>query len=403
MQQFTYEARDTSGQLIKAQVEAASIGEAAKLLTSKQLFPLAITPFKSGFLGSFSLDSLSTISTKDRVLFTRQLATLVKAGLPIAKSLDLLQKQISNPKMLKLVKKISSSVQSGLPLSQALKEHPTVFGTIYISLVEAGEASGNLDETLAQLATQEEKTAAINSKIKSAFTYPIVVLVVLVAVFVMMIVLVLPQVAGMYKDLKQPLPPLTKVLLAMAHAFTKYYYLFFLALGGIAYAVRAYFLTKKGKYILDTAKISVPIVKTLVMKLYMSRFARTLGSLVASGVPVLQALSITSRSMNNIRLEDAVNDVTEQVKSGVAMSIPITNNPMFLTLVGQMIGVGEQTGTLGDSLNKVATYYEDEVDEAVKNISTLIEPATMVILGGLVAFLIAAVLLPIYGLVSSIH
>lgn len=402
MQQFTYEAKDASGQIIKAKVEAATISDAAKLLTSKQLFPLSIAPLSSGFLGGFSLDSLSRISGKDRVLFTRQLATLVKAGLPIAKSLELLQKQISNPKMLKLVKEISSSVQGGLPLSQALREHPLIFGTIYISLVEAGEASGNLDETLAQLANQEEKTQAINSKIKSAFTYPIVVLVVLIAVFIMMIVLVLPQVGKMYTDLKQPLPPLTQALLQIANLFTKYYYLFILAGGGILYAIRAFLLTPKGKYQLDTAKISLPVVKVLVMKLYMSRFARTLGSLVASGVPVLQALNITSRAMNNVRLEAAVNEVTEQVKSGVAMSIPISNNPMFLTLVGQMIGVGEQTGTLGDSLNKVATYYEDEVDEAVKNISTLIEPATMVILGGLVAFLIAAVLLPIYGLVTSI-
>jgi type IV pilus assembly protein PilC len=255
---------------------------------------------------------------------------------------------------------------------------------------------------LAQLANQEEKTAAINSKIKSAFTYPIVVLVVLLAVFVMMIVLVLPQVANMYKDLKTPLPPLTQALLAIANTFKKFYYLFFLAFAGIAYGVRAFILTPRGKYLTDTAKIRVPVVKVLVMKLYMSRFSRTLGSLVASGVPVLQALNITSRSMNNVRMETAVNEVTEQVKSGVAMSVPISDNPMFLTLVGQMIGVGEQTGTLGDSLNKVASYYEDEVDEAVKNISTLIEPATMVVLGGLVAFLIAAVLLPIYGLVSSI-
>jgi type IV pilus assembly protein PilC len=398
MQSFIYEAKDASGQLVKAQVEAVTIRDAAKLLTSKQLFPLSITPLKSGP----SLDSLNRISNKDKVLFTRQLATLVKAGLPIAKSLELLQQQITNPKMLKLVKEISSGVQSGYPLSQALKDHPKIFGTIYISLVEAGEASGNLDETLAQLANQEEKTAAINSKIKSAFTYPIVVLVVLLAVFVMMIVLVLPQVANMYKDLKTPLPPLTQALLAIANTFKKFYYLFFLAFAGIAYGVRAFILTPRGKYLTDTAKIRVPVVKVLVMKLYMSRFSRTLGSLVASGVPVLQALNITSRSMNNVRMETAVNEVTEQVKSGVAMSVPISDNPMFLTLVGQMIGVGEQTGTLGDSLNKVASYYEDEVDEAVKNISTLIEPATMVVLGGLVAFLIAAVLLPIYGLVSSI-
>lgn len=403
MQTYTYSAKDKNQQTIKADVEAASVSEAAKLLTSKELFPLSIVEKGRGPLGSLSLNSLSRIGTKDKVLFTRQLATLVKAGLPLAQALRILRGQISNKKLLALTNHISTDVEGGMQLSQALSAYPKVFGTIYLSMVQAGEVSGTLDETLLRLAAQEEKTAAINAKIRSAFTYPIVVLVVLIAVMILMITLVLPQVGGMYKDLKQPLPPLTQLLLGVSQAFSNFWYLFLLGLAGLVYAARVWLLSPNGRHSVDKAKISVPVISVLILKLYMSRMTRTLGSLVATGVPVLQALDITSKSMNNSILEGAIKDVAEKVRAGIAMSQPISENPVFLPMVGQMIAVGEQTGTLGDSLNKIAGYYEDEVDEAVTNISTLIEPMTMVVLGGMVAFLIAAVLLPIYGLVTKIH
>jgi len=403
MQIYTYSAKDKNQQIIKADVEAASVAEAAKLLTSKELFPLSIEEKGSGAFGGLTLDSLSHIGTKDKVLFTRQLATLVKAGLPLAQALRILRGQISNKKLLALTNHLSTDVEGGMQLSQALSAYPRVFGTIYLSMVQAGEVSGTLDETLIRLAAQEEKTAAINSKIRSAFTYPVVVLVVLIAVMILMITLVLPQVGGMYADLKQPLPPLTQGLLGLSHAFTKFWYLFLLALAAGVYGTRVWLLSPNGRHAVDKAKISVPVISVLVLKLYMSRMSRTLGSLITTGVPVLQALEITSKSMNNSILEAAIKDVAEKVRAGIAMSQPISENPVFLPMVGQMIAVGEQTGTLGDSLNKIASYYEDEVDEAVKNISTLIEPITMVVLGGMVAFLIAAVLLPIYGLVSKIN
>lgn len=403
MQTFIYQAKDNKGQIIKAEVEATTVSEAAKLLVAKQLFPLSIEPRKTDGLGGLSLQSLRRISAKDRVLFTRQLSTLVKAGLPLAQALRILTKQIDNPKLLRLVNKVSASVEGGTTLSESLKQYPDIFSTIYISMVQAGEASGSLDETLLRLADQEEKNQAINSKIRGAFTYPVVVLVVLIAVMILMITMVLPQVGKMYTDLNQQLPTMTQILLGISAAFKKFWYLFFLALVGAAYGVRLYFKTPAGRSQLDGWKFKIPGFSVLLEKMYMSRFASTLGSLVASGVPVLQALDITSKSVNNVHLEAAIKDVAAKVKSGVAMSVPVSESPLFLPLVGQMIAVGEQTGTIGDTLAKLASYYEDEVDEAVKNISTLIEPATMVLLGGMVAFLIAAVLMPIYGLVSKIH
>lgn len=404
MQQFTYSAKDASGRLIKAEVEAANASEAAKLLTSKQLFPLSIEVRKQNtFNIEGGLSLLQRISSKDKVIFTRQLATLVKAGLPLAKALRVLQEQIENPKMLRLVRSVSASVEGGTTLSQSLAHYPDVFSPIYIAMVEAGEVSGNLEETLIRLANQEEKTQAINAKIKGAFTYPVVVLGVLIAVMVLMITLVLPQVGQMYLDLKKPLPITTQILLAISAVFTRFWYLFVLLAIGLVYWARLYLRSSQGRSQLDRLKFNIPLFSGLLKKLYMARFARTMGSLVASGVPILQALSIASKSMNNIHLEAAIKEVAGKVKAGTTMSQPLTQHPLFLPLLGQMLAVGEQTGTIGESLEKVATYYEDEVDEAVKNISTLIEPATMIVLGGMVAFLIASVLLPIYGLVSSVR
>jgi type IV pilus assembly protein PilC len=280
---------------------------------------------------------------------------------------------------------------------------PEVFSTIYISMVEAGEITGNLDETLVRLSAQEEKAQALTTKIRGAFTYPVVVLAVLVGVMILMVTLVLPQVGKMYIDLRKPLPFSTQILLAISAALTRFWYLFLLALAGGIYALRAYILTPDGRSKLDRLKFNIPLFSPLMKKMYMARFARTLGSLVNSGVPLLQALAVTARSMNNVHLEAAVMEVADKVKSGAALSKPTGESLLFLPLVSQMLAVGEETGTVGDSLEKVAVYYEEEVDQTVANISQLIEPMTMVVLGGMVAFLIASVLLPIYGLVSSVR
>lgn len=402
MQQFIYTAKDANGKIIKAEVEAASVEEAAKLLKAKDLFPLSIDIARKNTFSLSSIELLNRIKTKDKVILTRQLSTLVKAGLPLAKALRVLTEQIENPKLLRIVRAISNSVEGGTSLSQALAQYPAVFSPIYISMVEAGEITGNLDETLLRLSAQEEKAQAITTKIRSAFTYPIVVLVVLFAVMTLMITIVLPQVGKMYTDLNKPLPFSTQILLAISSFTTRFWYLIiaFFLIG--LYALRAYMLTPAGKSAFDRLKLNVPLFSPLLTKMYMARFARTLGSLVTSGVPVLQGLNVTSRAMNNVHLERAVAAAAEKVKAGAALSQATADNPYFMPLLGQMLAVGEETGTIGESLEKVASYYEDEVDETVRNISQLIEPATMVVLGGMVAFLIASVLLPIYGLVSNV-
>ncbi len=402
MQQFTYTAKDPTGQLIHADVDATDEKEAVKLITAKQLFPLEVNQKAGALHISFIEKFTHRISVKEKVVFTRQLATMVKAGLPIAKALRLLQEQVTNPKLKEVVQSLSANIEGGTSLSQAFRQYIDLFGPIYISMVEAGEASGNLDDVLLKLADQEEKSAAIRSKIRGALTYPVVVLVVLMLVAVLMLTMVLPQVGKMYTDLHQSLPLFTKIMLGTSHLVTKFWYLFILLLIGAGYGLRMYLKSPPGVAQVDSIKVSAPVFGSLMQKLYMARFARTLGSLIASGVPIIQALTIVAQSMNNVHMEEEVTKIADRVKSGVAMSQLVGQSHWFLPLVSQMLSVGEQTGTLGDSLEKVASYYEDEVDQAVKNISTLIEPATMIVLGGLVAFLIAAVLLPIYGLVSKV-
>lgn len=402
MQQFVYTAKDPTGKIVKAEVEALSISEASKLLVSRKLFPLTITVRKEGILaGNFS--QLQRITSKDKTLFTRQLATLVKAGLPLARAIHILTEQTGNPKMLRIVTEVGTSIEGGSTLAQALARYPDVFPPIYISMIEAGEVSGDLEETLLRLALQEEKAHEISSKIRGALTYPIVVFVVLIAVMVLMITVVLPQVGKMYTDLNKPLPGMTQALLGVSAFISRFWYLFVALLVGSGFGLRQYLTTSAGRDALDGLKLRIPFISILLQKMYMARFARTLGSLVSSGVPLLQALAITGKAISNSVLEREVTHIAGLVKAGAALSKPVSESENFLPLVSQMISVGEQTGTLGDSLAKAASYYEEEVDDTVKNISTLIEPATMIILGVMVAFLIASVLLPIYGLVSSVR
>lgn len=406
MKEYLYTAKDSEGQVVKAKVEASSTEAAAKLLMERKLFPIDIRePSQAGLsarISEFTQD-VRKVSSKDRVVFTRQMATLIKAGLPLAKALQIMVDQIDNVQLRKTVLGISNSVQGGNTLAKSMAEYPDVFNMIYISMVEAGEMGGNLDDTMLRLADQEEKSQEIRSKVRSALTYPVVVLVVLVAVTVLMITLVIPQVANMYAELNQPLPFLTNILMSISEFLRRFWYLALLMLAAAFFAVRLYIKTDNGRQHFDHFKLTVPIFSIIIKKVYMARFTRTMSSLVNSGVSVLQALKITSTAINNVHLEKAIEQVAVRVKAGDPISKPVTNNPMFLPLVGQMIEVGEQTGSMGDSMDKVANYFEAEVDQAMDTISTLIEPATMVILGLMVAFLIGAVLLPIYGLVSNIR
>ena len=296
---------------------------------------------------------------------------------------------------------IVGSVESGVSLSQSFAKHPKVFSSIYVSLVAAGEASGSLDKTLERIANQQEKDAAIASKVRGALVYPVIVLGVIIAVLVFMLTTVLPQVGGLYKDLGKELPILTRILLAISNFIINFWYITVAGAVGAAFAFRTYIATPGGRAVFDDFKLKVPIFGRIFRKVYMARFSRTLGTMLASGIPMLEALRIVQHSVGNVHVEQTVERTINGVKGGKALSATLEGEDTFLTLVPQMIRIGEQSGAIDSMLDRVATYYENEVDEEVKNISTTIEPLLMVVLGVTVGGVIAAILLPVYSLVGS--
>jgi type IV pilus assembly protein PilC len=398
---FEYTAhRNDTDEVVKAEVQAENERAAAKLLMAQGLFPISIDDkAKKGLLAKTGLGT--HVSAKDRVIFTRQLSTLINAGLPLTQSLRTVTDQIANKALQDVVVNVLTSVEGGVSLSQAFAQHPRVFSDIYVSLVAAGEASGSLDKALERIASQQEKDAAILSKIRGALIYPIIVLLVIIAVLVFMLTTVLPQVGGLYKDLHKDLPVLTQVLLAISTFITKFWYLTLIGVGGLAFAMRSYIKTDKGREMADSFKMNMPLFGKIFRKVYMARFARTLGTMLQSGIPMLEALRIVRDAIANVHVEHTIEKSMQGVKGGKALSSTLEDQETFLKLVPQMIKIGEQSGAIDSMLDRVATYYENEVDEEIKNISTTIEPLLMVVLGVTVGGVIAAILLPVYSLVGS--
>lgn len=401
MIEFAYTAKDQrSNKVVKGKISADNEMAAAGILNAKSLYPIKIVRASNDNIFS-SISLFNRVSAKNRVIFTRQLATLVKAGLPITQALNTSIEQVSDKNFKAILEKIAASVEGGASLADSFAQYPKIFNKVYVSLVHAGEESGTLDQTLLRLADQQEKEQQIVSKIRGALIYPALVLVTILAVLAFMLVSVMPQIEGLYKELNKPLPIITQVTLTLSQFSIRYWWLTIIIILAIIFGIRAYIRSPNGRRTWDKFKMSTPIFGTLFKKMYMARFARTLGSLVNSGVPLLESLNISANAMNNVILQAIVIKASEEVKTGKSLSSSLSKNDYFLKLVPQMIKVGEESGTLGDMLDKVASFYEDEVDQAVKNISTIIEPVLMIVLGGMVFFIIIAILYPIYSLVGG--
>ncbi|MGH7486837.1 MAG: type II secretion system F family protein, partial [bacterium] len=388
-----------------AEVDAANTKAAAALLHERNLFPITITDKSVSKASSFDIiDAFKNrIPAKERVLFSRQLATLINSGLPVSQSLASLVDQSQNKALKAVVADVQQTVEGGSTLAKALERHPHVFSPVYTYLVAAGESSGTLDAALNRLANQQEKDQKIVSKIRGAMIYPAIVLAVIIGVLALMLVAVVPEVAGVYKSLGKPTPFVTQVLLALSNFTKHFWWLVLILLAAAAFVIRNFFRTEAGRALRDRAVFEIPIVKQLVSKLYMARFARTQETLVASGVPVIEALGISRNTINNSLVEADVDKAIEKVKAGIALSVPLSESKYFPVLVPQLLKVGEQTGNVEQMLGKLADHFEDEVDEMVNNLSTLIEPVLMIVLGVLVGGMIAAVLGPIYGLIGAVQ
>ena len=402
MKKYNYEARDSaSNKIVKSVVQADSENAAAKLLTAQGFVPLKIElqDDKANFFARFS----GRITTKDKVVFTRQLATLIGAGLPLAQSLRTVQEQTTNKRMQEIVQEIISDVEGGKSLSDSFAKHPEAFNKVYVALVSAGETSGTMDDSLKRLAAQQEKEAAMMSKIRGAMMYPSIVLVVIILVIGFMLFTVVPQVEGLYRDLNKGLPFVTLMMIKTANFFSSLWWLVILAMIIGGYFLAQYLKTEQGIRTKDIFKLNVPLFKGMFRKMYMARFARTSQVLLRTGVPMLDMLRITADAVNNVIISESILRASDKVKGGKALSASLSNEDYFLAMVPQMIKIGEQSGKIDEMMGKTAQVYEDELDEEIHALSTAIEPVLMVFLAIVAGTMVSAILLPIYGLVGNIN
>ncbi len=402
MQTFNYTAKNPdTGEIVKSQVKAQNERQAGKMLLDQGLIApeLKLVDESGGIRGLFG----NRVTAKTRLVFTRQLATLVGAGLPVAQAMRTVYEQTSAKPMKKVVNDLVTSIESGKSMHASFAQHPEVFNGLYLSLIEAGEASGTLDTALVKIADQEEKDAEMLSKIKGAFTYPAIVLVVIIAVIGFMMFQVVPQVETLYEDMNLDLPLLTKILVGVTNFTLRYWWAVILALGFVIFFTAQYFRTERGIATKDTFKLNMPVFGGMFRKLYMARFMRTGETLLSSGVPMLDALDISSTAVNNVIVGKVIQGAAEKVKGGKSLSESVTDQPYVIELVPQMIKIGEQSGKIDEMMGKTAKIFEEELDAQIKTLQTLIEPVMMVVLAGVAGVLVGGVLMPIYQMVGNVR
>lgn len=400
MKKYIYKATEKdSKKQVSGTIQAESEKAAGKLLIEQGYVPDKIVEEDKN---SIVAKIKNRVSSKDRIIFTRQFATLIGAGLPMARSLRTAAEQSSSPAMKAVVEEITAAVESGKSLSDALAQHPEVFNDVYLSLVAAGEMSGTLDTALARLAAQDEKDASMISKIRGAMVYPAIIFVVIIVVLAFMMIEVVPEVRKLYEDMGKELPAITAFLVKISDFFAHQWWIVLIVMAVIVYALNVYRKSKSGKKTFALVKLNVPLFKGLFQRLYMNRFARTMEMLLGTGVSMLDAMHISARATSNYYMEEQLINASEKVKAGKPLSEAISDLDYMLPLVPQMVNIGEQSGKIDEMIGKAAEVYENELDEKIANISTMIEPVLMVIMAGLIGVVIAGTLLPIYSLVSAI-
>jgi type IV pilus assembly protein PilC len=396
---FQYTAKNGQGGTTKGIVQAETEGAAAKLLLAQGLTPIDIALKAEGnrLLTRFS----SRVKTKDRIIFTRQLSTLLNAGLPLTQSLHTVAEQTESKQLTLVVNEVIGTVEGGTSLSESLAKHPKVFNDVYIALVAAGETSGTLDQALERIADQQEKDADMISKVRGALVYPIIVTFVIAAVVIFLLTTVVPQIQLLYRDFNKELPFLTAVLIGFANILINYWWLIILILIAGGFFLSRWLKTSSGIDLADRFKLNIPLFGDLFTKLYMARFSRTGQTLVASGVQLIEMLNITSRAVDNVHVARAINRASKKVQGGKALSDSLKAEEVFVPLVPQMLKVGEQSGSIDKMMGKSADYFETELDNKIKTISTTIEPVLMVVLAIVVGGIVLAILVPVYGLASE--
>ncbi len=404
MATFVYTGRSLAGEVRKGELEAASLAQATAALRRQQVIPSTLTQKKSFFatLNEIKIPGLGVrIKNKDLVVFSRQFATMIDAGLPLVQCLDILASQQDNAEFKKVLLDVKGSVEGGSTFADALSKHPKVFDDLFVNLIAAGEVGGILDVILNRLSAFLEKAEKLKGKVKGAMTYPVVVIIIACLVVTGLLVWIVPIFEDMFAGFGSALPLPTQIVVMMSDFIKNYWYVIIGVIIGTVVGLNRAYQTKKGRWIIDTIFLKLPIFGDLVRKTAVARFTRTLGTMLSSGVPILEGLEVVSKTSGNVVIEDAVMKARTSLSQGKTLADPLMETNVFPGMVTQMIAVGEATGALDTMLSKIADFYEDEVDAAVDALTSMIEPLLMVFLGVVVGGLVIALYLPIFQLAGA--
>ena len=402
MSTFSYKAVDQRGAQTVGKIDGDNKAAVAATLRNQGFTVLDLNEVKQGW---GQIDIGGRIKPKDLTVFSRQFATMVNSGLSMLRCLYVLEEQTPNKKLARVIGDIRADVEAGISLSDALEKHPRVFSRLYVSMVRAGELGGILDEVLNRLAAQLEKEDSIRRAVKSAMVYPILIGSFAILVLFGMVLFLIPIFAGMYKELGDAkLPMLTRIMVMFSDLLRSWYGLIFLAaIIFIVWGLRRLKRTDRGRETWDRMKLRIPMgIGQIIRKLAVARFSRTLGTLISSGVPILQAIEITGQAAGNAVIENAMVQVQQSVKEGQSITKPLENVSVFPAMVTQMISVGEETGSLDAMLGKIADFYEDEVNASIKSLTSILEPILMLGVGGIVGVVVISMYLPIFNMMNIV-
>jgi type IV pilus assembly protein PilC len=397
---FIWKGRTLAGEAQTGEIEVGGQEEALELLRKKRILVTSLRP-KSGGVSMPKLGG-SGVGTKDLAIFTRQFATMISAGLPLVQCLDILAKQSSKPSFAKVISDTTREVEAGSTLADALGKHKNVFDDLFRNMIAAGEAGGVLDEILMRLATYIEKADALKRKVQGALVYPAVVLTVALAATSFMLIFIIPTFAKMFTDFGGELPLPTKIVLILSDLLVGWWWAGLLGIVAMVLVVQRYYATEVGQRQIDGMMIRMPVIGDVLLKGAVARFTRTLGTLIASGVPILGGLEITARTAGNKVIAEAIMNARASIREGETVSAPLKTSGVFPPMVTQMIAVGEQTGALDEMLTKIAVFYEAEVDTAVETLTSIIEPVMIVVMGGIVGGMVVAMYLPMFKLINVV-
>lgn len=409
MPTYVVRARDSKGNPRREKITASSPVEARTALREKGLFVQELTEDRGlvDKLSNFDLKdvqtALTSVTVKDKAIFSRQFAVLINAGVALVRGLGVLSDQCPNPKLKKALQEVSADVQQGTNLSDAMRKHPNCFDGLYVSMVQAGEVGGVLDEVMNRLAKLLEDVARLQNQIKSALTYPVAVGFIAVSIFLGMCIFLLPIFANIFAELDAELPPFTAFMIGISNFLRSPYVLILVvAIVVLVFAYTQYYRTKVGRETMDRFFLKMPLFGDLIQKTATARFCRTFGALSRSGVPILTSLEIVRDTAGNQVIANAVDEARKEVQTGGMISLALQREKVFPVMAIQMISIGEETGEIDTMLMKVADFYEDEVEQAVKALTSIIEPLMIVVLGGMVGSILVAMYLPIFGIMDAI-